>query len=218
MKLGLKINKVATEHSAVKVFFDAARFVTGDIASWAKNDLAHWLIYGGGGIDGIINTPFFRWITSEEGLSELGIRKEDAMKLLMAYQETFIVRNNNTTVEFLFGNVAKLITNTPHPYAGVGKLTDIRSWMEWVVDKKAVKEHGFVSRDNLPGNLRRHIRLASPLGGLMLSKDKFGSAGKWRVPAEFTHYDVRWFEENKERIIRAIVDKMTVSLGIALRK
>lgn len=218
MKLGLKINKQAADQAIVKAFFDASRIVMPQLASWMKRTFVYYLINGGQGITGIRETPFFQWVTSDEGLSELGIFKKDAMELLIAYKESFLVRENATTVEFLFGDVAKLIAGTPHPFAGVGDLTEIDSWMEWVLDKKVVDDRGFVSRSKVPKGLRRYIRLRSPRGGLMLPEGLAESTGKWRVPAEFTHYDVRWLAENESRIMDVLQEKMIALLTTAFRK
>lgn len=218
MKLGLKINKQAADHAIVKVFFDASRIMMPQLASWIQKTFLGYLINGGQGITGLRETPFFEWLFSDEGLSELGIHKKDAFDLINAYKDSFVVRSNATTVEFLFGDTAKLIAGTPHPYAGVGELTEISSWMEWVLDKKVVDDRGFVPRSKVPKRFRRNIRLRSPRGGLMLPPGVSESTGKWRVPPEFTKYDIRWLAENETRIMDVIQEKMISLLQTALRK
>jgi hypothetical protein len=168
------------------------------------------MTFGGMGIDGIAQTPFYRFISSPEGLSQLGIQATEPPRLLQAYERTFKATSNNTTFVMRFGDVAMLKLFTPHPAAGTGHL-QVESWMEWILDKETVGS-GFVSRSRLPNKSQRAIRLSTPLGGLMLPAGKFGSTGEWRFPPQYQNYDVRWLEQNIKRIQDAIINQMAILL------
>jgi hypothetical protein len=86
-----------------------------DLKKWAAKDLVRAMTFGGMGIQGIAQTPFYRYISSEEGLSQLGIQKADPPRLLEAYEKTFKVSANNTMMLIKFGDIAELKTHTPHP-------------------------------------------------------------------------------------------------------
>jgi hypothetical protein len=80
------------------------------------------MVFGGFGIQGISQTAFYRFISSADGLSQLGIPATEPPKLLKAYEKTFKVSLNNTMFVMRFGDVAALKMGTPHPAAGTGNL------------------------------------------------------------------------------------------------
>lgn len=164
------------------------------------------LINGGMGLEGIAQTPFYQFITSSEGLSELGVEATEPPKLLKAYRDTFRVDVRGTALSFYFGNVYNLIRATPHPASGTGQLK-IGSWLRWAVDGQKVNDRGFVPRNRLPkvDKLRKRIRLGDPLGGLMLPANRFGSTGRWELPIVFRNYADEWFVKNKARLEELIV-------------
>lgn len=171
------------------------------------------MMNGGGGIRGLINEPVFAWLYSPEGLSELGILSEDVDDLVVAHRRSYNIRINANQLVLGFGDIAFLKASTPHPYDGVGKLA-IGSWLEWVYDGEAVKDAGFVARDDLPDRLDKYIRLPHPLGGLMLLRGSFGSPGVWRVPSAFNGYLDKWVVTNKN----VIQDVLTSQLFSILTK
>ena len=84
--------------------------------------------------------------------------------------------------------------------------------MTWVFDGQEVSDAGFVSRDEIELNqpkLTRYIRLAAPLGGLMLAKNalRLSSSGKWRVPAQFVSFDSDWAIANMNIIESLLINK-----------
>jgi hypothetical protein len=134
-----------------------------------SKDLVRALTFGGHGIQGIAQTDFYRFISSPDGLSQLGIESTEPPRLLEAYEKSgFKVSKNRSTLLLQFGRVAQLKLATPHPAAGTGHL-HIESWLEWIVDKKSV-DSGYVPRSAIPKQTQKSIRLGSPLGGLMLSR------------------------------------------------
>jgi len=174
-----------------------------------SKDLVRAMVRGGMGIQGIKDTEFFRFISSPDGLSQLGIPSTEPPKLLKAYESSaFRVKRKGDTLKLEFGNVAALKAATKHPAAGTGHLT-ISSWMEWVFDKKQVNS-GFVPRRKVLGG-QRSIRLGSPLGGLMLPRGALGSSGLWRFPEALLNYEDKWVSENTSKIQEAI-DKKVVEL------
>lgn len=164
-------------------------------------------------ITGIKQTPLFMFITSSEGLSQLGINFEDAVKLLDAYRKTFKVRRSGNSISFEFGDNTKLMQLTPHPYAGVGKL-NVQSWFEFVksdggLGGKTISDAGFVPRNVVASQSPKaaeRIRLAAPLGGLMLPRGTLGSPGKWRIPPGLSDFDAEWLDANKVQIENAVLN------------
>lgn len=168
---------------------------------------------GGGGIRGLINEPVFTWLYSSEGLSELGIFPEDVDDLVSAHRKSYNISVSANQLTLGFGDISFLKASTPHPYDGIGKLA-IGSWLEWVYEGEAVKDAGYVDREDLPVGLHDYIRLPHPLGGLMLSRGRFGSPGVWRVPTTFNGYLDKWVIANKN----AIQDALTRQLFSILTK
>lgn len=189
----------------------AINFVLKDLDDWIKSDLVHALIYGGFGIQGLVDTMFYSFITSPEGLSELGIGPSEPPKLLEAYKRTIQVDRQGLQLQVRFGDVAMLKLMTPHPAAGIGNLK-IESWLEWILEGVTVGR-GYVPRDRLPSRPQASIRLDSPLGGLMLPRGAFGSAGAWRFPQRFANYEVDWLQNNVSQIQQAITTKMVELIG-----
>lgn len=182
------------------------------------------LVDGGYGIQGISETDFYKFITSPDGLSQLGIEADQPPKLLEAYRKTFKVRIRGRQIQILFGNVAKLKMNTPHPASGTGKLV-IDSWLTWVVDGR-VEPRGFVRRSRIRGSsysparikkMEGRIRLRSPLGGLMLKNRVLGSTGIWKFPSRYRNYDSKWLRKNAPRIKKVIADEAFKILQRELR-
>lgn len=186
--------------------------VLGDMERWVKKELVPALAYGsaspngGLGLMGIADTPFYAYITSPEGLSELGINIADAIKLLRAYEATMKVSSNNTTLVLRFGDEAELKLATKHPDASNPSL-GITSWMEWVLDGKKVNNAGFVPRNNLPASSQQKIRITSAPGGLMLPKGRLGSTGSWQFPDSFVHYSRDWFDANSALLEQVVVNQ-----------
>lgn len=183
-----------------------------DLESWMHRDLVTSLVYGGHGIQGITDTPFFHFISSPRGMAELGISILDIAKLTNAYESTFSTSKSYTYITFKFGDVAKLKLFTPHPRANQGNL-HISSWLEWVVDGIPVNDAGFVPKTALPNAVRKF----SLNGGLMLPKGKFGSTGTWSFPSQFRNYAEDWFAQNVSKIEKAIVNQMIVFLNQRLK-
>jgi hypothetical protein len=169
------------------------------------------MVFGGLGIEGIQDTNFYRFITSAEGLSQLGIEPSEPPKLLDAYMDSIDAKVSGDVLEIIFGDGAKLKAGTPHPAAGTGHL-QVESWMEWIIDKVHVGR-GFVERSRLPERTQRSIRLGSPLGGLMLKRGQLGSLGSWEFPSRFINYDVEWLQNNQVNIQNAIIRRFSEILG-----
>jgi hypothetical protein len=187
----------------------------GDLKGWAATDLVEAMTFGGLGIGGISSTPFYRFISSPEGLSQLGIDKSQPPLLLRAYERSaFKVSHNNSMLLLQFGDVAALKIATPHP--GKSQGLQVQSWMEMVLDDFTATA-GFVPRKSLPRSMRKKIRLSSPLGGLMLPMGQFGSTGSWQFPDQFRDYDVQWLQANAQKIETAIVNQMIVFLRKRLK-
>lgn len=182
-----------------------------DLASWMEKDLVQAMVYGGLGIQGIQDTKFYRFVSSPEGLSQLGIEKSQPPKLLDAYKRTFKVITSNKDITLKFGDTAKLKLATPHPAAGTGNL-NIQSWLEWVVDDVRVGS-GFVPREKLPDQSRKRIRVKTAPGGLMLPRGSFGSSGLWRFPDNLKDYEREWLNNNLSKIQKAIEEQMIVFLS-----
>ena len=181
-----------------------------DLETWLQTDLVRAMVHGGLGIQGIAQTPFYKFVTSSDGLSQLGIERTEPPKLLAAYERTIKTGRNNRQVFIRFGDVALLKLATPHPASGTGHLT-LDSWLEWVVDKKKVAR-GFVPRSALPAGSQKRIRLNSAPGGLMLASGKFGSSGLWRFPARFQDFEDKWLRGNVRKIERAVIKQTIVFL------
>ena len=175
-----------------------------DLEQWMRKKLVPAMVTGGFGVQGISETPFYRFISSPEGLSQLGIEKADPPKLLDAYRKTFKVSRNNKLLMLKFGDVARLKLATPHPAAGTGNL-HVQSWMEFIVDGTEAKS-GFVPRNELPDNVQKNIRIRSAPGGLMLPRGAFSSTGLWRFPSQLQKYETIWFQGNAAKIEKAIIN------------
>jgi hypothetical protein len=179
-----------------------------DLQKWMEKDLVRALVFGGLGIQGIAQTPFYRFITSPDGLSQLGIDKSDPPKLLRAYErDAFKVKRFKRVITLQFGNVARLKAATPHPATGRGQLK-ITSWLEWIIDKKTVRSRGFVPRKDLSKDAAANVR-SSP-GGLMLPRGVFGSTGFWKFPSQFVNYEDDWLRRNVKKIEQAILRQMMI--------
>jgi hypothetical protein len=186
--------------------------VMGDMEKWIKKELVPALAYGSAapngnlGLMGIADTPFYAYITSPQGLSELGINVVDAVKLLRAYESSMKVSSNNNMVFLRFGDEAELKLATKHPDASNRNL-GITSWLEWVLDGKSVTNAGFVPKESLPPSAQKKIRITSAPGGLMLPQGRFGSKGTWKFPDSFVNYDSAWFAFNAAKLEKLMADK-----------
>ncbi len=161
------------------------------------------MVHGGMGIQGIADTPFYKFVSSQEGLSQLGIRPEDPPKLLTAYLQTFKTKRAGNTLTLAFGDERLLKSATPHFASGRGRLK-VKSWLEWIVDNRTEQGFGFVTRNAIPKGFQQHIRLAAPLGGLMLPRGILRSAGFWQFPSGLMDYEITWFKQNELAIRRSI--------------
>jgi len=182
-----------------------------------QRQLVPALVDGGLGIQGISQTPFYRFVSSAEGLSQLGIRPSDPPRLLEAYRKTVRVKRRGNIIELMFGDVRMLKLATPHFASGTGRLK-VKSWLEWAVDGKSEPGFGYVPRPALPKNLQRNIRLSPPLGGLMLPRGSFRSSGMWSLPPFAQMYEIAWFQQNQGPIERAIEQALVTILIRQLRK
>lgn len=207
--MNFSIRLIKPEQAVRKVVHRAWEQALGDLEIWMRRSLVKALTFGGLGIQGIAQTPFYRFISSSEGLSQLGIDKSQPPKLLRAYERTaFSVKTQKRVITLTFGKVAKLKAATPHPASGTGQLR-ISSWLEWILDKKIVLGRGFVSRRDIDIKGQDRIRLEAPLGGLMLPRGALGkSLGVWRFPAEFVNYEDKWLIANVAKIEKAIINQM----------
>jgi hypothetical protein len=178
-----------------------------DLSVWIKSDLVKAMVYGGLGIEGIAQTNFYKFISSDDGLSQLGIDKSQPPKLLLAYEgSAFSTTVEMNSITLQFGDIAKLKVATPHPANNTGNL-QIESWLDWIIDGLHVGR-GYVPRKDIPPNTQKSIRLNSPLGGLMLSEGILGSVGEWDFPAEYSNYDAKWLDENSEKIKKVLMNKV----------
>lgn len=185
-----------------------------DLAKWMESDLINAMIFGGLGIQGIAETSFYDFISSPEGLSQLGIEKSEPPRLLEAYKSAFKISTNRRILMLQFGDAARLKLGTPHPASGTGFL-QISSWMEWILDGVNV-DSGYVPRAKLPPRAHKSIRINSAPGGLMLPRGAFGSSGLWKFPINLRDYDRRWFTDNVGKIQDAITNQMVVFLTARL--
>lgn len=208
--------KLIRPKEAVELSVNAAwALALKDLSSWMEKDLVSAMVFGGLGIKGISSTPFYKFVSSNDGISQLGISKSDPPMLLKAYERSFKVSSNKRTLIFKFGDTARLKMMTPHPRRGDGGLR-INSWMEWILDGAVVSDAGYVPRGRLPKSSQDDIQLNAPLGGLMLPKGDQGSSGSWRFPAKFLKYDKKWLAQNIKKIESAIIKQMTVFLTARL--
>ncbi len=176
------------------------------MVKWVGATLLPALIDGGMGIQGIRQTDFFKFVSSAEGLSQLGIRPEDAEDLIDAYRQSFIGKFSlsSGSLSLEFGDESVLRLGTPHFAAGTGHLT-VSSWMEFVLDDVDAPSHGFVERSRIPQKAQDRIRLTSPFGGLMLKEGVFGSVGSWDFPAEAKRDIEGWGDRNIPHIEDALL-------------
>lgn len=195
-------------------FKQAGPVAMNKLSQWVATDLMKSLIYGGHGIQGISETEFYKFITSPEGLSQLGIPATEPPKLLKAYERAFKIKKQGDTLSFEFGDYAVLKMGTPHPAAGVGYL-DVQSWLELIVDDKTIGR-GFVPRSQLKGSAQSAIRLDAPLGGLMLPRGAFGSSGLWRFPQALANFEEKWLASNIGRIEDILIEKLVEFAAEAL--
>lgn len=193
--------------------FKLWQLVLSDMEDWMRRGLVFFMVYGGMGIQGISQTDFYKWITSPEGLSELGIPPTEPPKLLESYyKNSFKIVKSGRSIALLFGDEIQLKLDTWHPFTGHKKL-NIGSWLTWIVDGVPVTDAGFVSRDEIQQDapqIASHIRLHSPLGGLMLPKNALGlsSTGKWEVLMKYQNYDIEWIRRNAVKIADAIIKQL----------
>lgn len=166
----------------------------GDLDNWLESELPRILVFGGEGIQGIAQTDFYNFISSDEGLSELGIESSEPPKLLEAYLVSIKVERHGLGLAVRFGDLAILKLMTPHPAAGTGNL-HIESWLEWVVDGIPA-DAGYVPRSRLSESATKSIRITSAPGGLMLPRGALGSTGIWRFPHKYMDYEKRWLSDN----------------------
>jgi len=186
-----------------------------DLQGWMDTELVRAMVHGGLGIEGIAQTPFYKFVSSAEGLSQLGIEKTEPPKLLTAYERTIKIKRSKNTVNIRFGDLALLKLATPHPAAGTGNL-QIQSWLEWIVDGKRV-ESGFVPKSRLPKRLHQNIRIKSAPGGLMLPQGSFSSVGLWRFPPQFLDFERKWLAANIRKIEKLVQDQTVVFLNRRLK-
>lgn len=186
-----------------------------NLNEWMRTILVNALVFGGMGIQGISQTEFYKFISSDEGSSQLGITKADPPMLLRAYEKSFKVSKNSNTMIFRFGDIAELKMGTPHPFATQG--LGVTSWLEWIVDDIKVTDAGFVSRSRLPDSLKSLSRLSAPLGGLMLPAGEFGSTGSWQFPQSLVNYDIKWLKDNIKIIEKSITNKLITLLSAELK-
>lgn len=182
--------------------------VLDDMEKWVRNSLAPAIVYGGLGIEGIKDTEFYSWISSPDGLSQLGIDESEPPKLLQAYINSVEVSRTQRSIILSIGDTEAIRSATPHPARGTGNL-QVNSWMDWVLFPIVVGA-GYVSRDELPNRLEKYIRLDNPLGGLMLSAGSFGSSGSWRVPQEYRNFSSQWLKRNNDKISKAFKKELNV--------
>jgi len=212
-------------HETIRIAVDKAwEKSLKDLQKWIKSELVPALIYGGLQIpEPVVDTEMYRWISSPDGLSQLGIEADQPPRLLRAYEKTFKVSYTKNILLFQFGDVARLKLATPHRASGTGNLK-IESWMEWIIDGTKVNS-GFVPRSKLPlrtysrkkgefrkSSLLKRIRVKSSPGGLMLPQGVFGSTGSWQAPPGVLNYDAdggRWISANIAWIENLIIVEMT---------
>jgi hypothetical protein len=183
-----------------------------DLRKWAKAEIPSILVNGDGSVKGITQTPFFEYIKSQKGRSELGINMEDVNNLVSAYLEnTKVVISRNKELSIEFGNVAKLKMATPHPRAGVKHL-QIQSWLEWAVDGVDV-DSVFVPASKLGPFERKFIKVKDSPGGLMVLpgsriSNRTGLYTPWKFPEFLKNYDKHWISENSKNIEKLVFNKL----------
>jgi hypothetical protein len=179
-----------------------------ELQVWLETTLVRALVFGGMGLQGIAQTEFYKFVSSREGLSQLGIEATEPPKLLKAYEtKAFKVERRKRVIRLKFGNVAQLKVATQHPAKGQGHL-NIRSWLEWVLDGTEAGR-GYVPRSDIDPSMQKNIRLGQPLGGLMLPRGVQGSTGLWRFPSRLQNYEDAWFRSNSAIVQRLITEKIT---------
>lgn len=194
----------------------AFNFVLGDLDKWLEDDFVRMLVYGGDNIQGIAQTDFYSFISSPEGLSELGIESSEPPRLLEAYLASLSVKREGRGLSIRFGDMAILKLYTPHPASGTGRL-NIESWLEWIIDGIPVLDAGFVPREKLTESAQKRIRISSAPGGLMLPAGALGSSGSWRFPHRYADYEQQWLSTNLPNIQKALVAQLSIFLSKRLR-
>ena len=182
-----------------------------------RTELLRALVHGGMGIQGIEQTPFYKWLISDDGLSQFGIEKSEPRRLLDAYMKNLYVRRRKNIIELKFGQVAKLKLFTPHPANNTGQL-HIDSWLTWALDART-EPKGYVPRTRIESSslsrkqkskLLSRIRVSTAGGGLMLGRKFLGSKGRWQIPRQYADYDIRWLRQNAVKIQQRLIRKTIV--------
>jgi hypothetical protein len=204
-QLSIDVPEELIEGTLLKAWKDAMK----DLRAWIKNDLVQLLVYGGRGIQGIQDTPFYRFVTSADGLSQLGIESDQPPKLLKAYEKTIKVTLRSDTLFVTFGRQKDLKAATPHPATGTGNLR-VESWLDWVGPRPTRVQAAFVPRAKLPKRTQKSIRISSAPGGLMLSVGSYGENKPWQFPKSFSDYEQKWLNANFDKIERVVIDQLTV--------
>lgn len=207
-----QIRLINPEHIIEQAVYVIWADVMVDMQKWIEKQLVPALVYGSAsskgnlGLQGIADTQFYAYITSAQGLAELGINVVDAVKLLRAYENSMRVSHNNNMIILKFGDMAQLKAATPHP----SKNVTVQSWLEWIVDGVPVTNAGFVPANQLPQSAQKNIRVSSSPGGLMLPKGRYGSTGQWKFPQQFANYDRDWLAANASTLEKVVVDQAVI--------
>lgn len=180
-----------------------------DLRAWIKTDLIKILVYGGRGVQGIAQTEFYRFVSSDEGLGQLGIEADQPPKLLRAYEKTLKVTLRSGTLFITFGTFKSLKDATPHPAAGTGNL-NVSSWLDWVGPRPVRVQAAYVPRQELPKRARKRIRISSAPGGLMLSASSSGNRSPWQFPKNLSDYQEQWLKDNFNEIETLVSNQLTV--------
>lgn len=170
------------------------------------------LIYGGPGWYGIVDTPTWRWITSETGVAQLGFSNGlEYRKLLKAYEKSWYMNTvGSNAIDFGFGDIEKIRSMTRHPNAGRGHLPADRSWFDWIYEGVHFKTEPAKFRRTGSKKGVRSSSAAGPFAGRMIKYRKPGSL--WSVPPRYRLDMDKFIEKNADKIQRTIDEY--ISLGI----
>lgn len=181
-----------------------------------QDRIGNGLATGQDGFVGILETPIGFWITSPEGLGELGFPSllpiDDLMNGIKASTE---VRASQTLGFELHLNLFNLVVVgnfTPHPASKNTPSLRIKSWfVDWFINKQGVHDAGFVNIKKLenPKTLPRSYSAAGDQAGFMLKFPHLGSTGSWNVPRGLDIKALnKWLNQNKRAIVKILVEEV----------
>lgn len=185
------------------------------------------VVNGGDRIRGFSSTNTWKWISSPEGLGQIGFTDaSQATAVFQAIEQSIRVKTANQSGSkiLLIGllNMMVLARATPHPATSSTPKLNIESWfVDWILDQKSVTDAGFVdlrtflkTQTDRGRKIRTYPRSFNIAGlggaGFMLPGGFSGSRGTWRVPAGVGGEDIRqWLAGNIPGIRFIIEDELS---------